>query len=136
MTKRIVLAYLIAPAVPWLLDALLRVIKSGAAGELLTLSQLFTPFLLLVSYFCAAVIGLPLYLLAKRILAASWWRYVICGGVIGCVPALLILMTAGDSTDGLGEGIALVAAAIGGIYGAVAGTAFWLIGLARWGRQR
>lgn len=136
MIKRLSLAFLLAPAAPLLLDALLRVAKAMLAGDPVPgLAQLFSPFFLMLSYFCASVIGIPVYLLLRRFLGAIWWRYVVCAALVGCVPAMLIMLGVSGGKGSLEYGIALVAVAIGGTYGAVGGWVFWAIGVAPWGRK-
>ncbi len=131
MIKRLFLAYLIAPAVPSLLDGLLSIARSTVSADApLEAVHLFNPFLTIISYMCAGLIGIPLYLILRRHLGSTWWKYVLLGSIIGCVPALLLMMTVNNEPSGLGTGIVTIAAVIGPIYGAVGGIAFWIIGIA------
>ncbi|MDA0821998.1 MAG: hypothetical protein O3C28_06190, partial [Proteobacteria bacterium] len=93
-------------------------------------AHLFTPYLTIISYLCAGLIGIPLYLVLRRFLGSAWWKYVSLGSFIGGAPALLLKTTINNEPSGLGSGIATVAAVIGLIYGAVGGLAFWIIGIA------
>ena len=129
MTKRLVLAYITAPIVPSLLDGISRVVGGSVnADQPFEMTNLLSPMLLIISYICASLIGIPAYLLLRRRLGSTWWKYLLCGSAIGCTPALLLAVTVSDGV-GLGSGITSVAAAIGLIYGGIGGLAFWLIGI-------
>ena len=131
MVKRLILAYLIAPAVPSLLDGLLSIARSNISTNApLDGAPIFSPFLTIISYLCAGLIGIPLYLILRRHLGNSWWKYVLLGSFIGGVPALLLIMTLNNEPSGLGPGIVQIAALIGPYYGAIGGLAFWIIGIA------
>lgn len=130
MIKRLFFAYLIAPMAPSLLDGILRLARNPeTASQPFEMTQLLSPMLLIVSYVCASLIGIPAYLLLRQYLGRTWWKYLLCGSAIGCTPALLLAVTVSDG-GGLGSGITSVAAAIGLIYGGIGGLAFWLIGIA------
>ena len=129
MTKRLLMAYLIAPLVPSLLDGSWSIARNAArANAPFEISNLLNPMLTTVSYACACLIGIPAYFLLRQCLGRTSWKYALCGSVIGCVPALLLAVTVSDDS-GLGSGVATVAVVIGLIYGAVGGLAFWLIGI-------
>jgi hypothetical protein len=84
-----------------------------------------------ISYATAIAIGLPVFLISRRLLGSSWWRYTIGGLVIAWVPALAYAIH--ESISGLGMGFGSVAFMFATACGAIAGLAFWAVGIARRG---
>jgi membrane associated rhomboid family serine protease len=131
MAARPAFAFLLAPIAPSLLDGVWQLVSSALDTDVpFQFSIPFSPPLVIASYLCAGLIGVPAYLMFRRYLGRTWWKYLISGSVIGCAPALLLAVLV-DAGDDLGMGIAWIAGIIGLIYGAIAGFTFWLIGVAR-----
>jgi uncharacterized membrane protein YvlD (DUF360 family) len=108
-----------------------------AAFSLVVLTLLFgLPIALLHAF----VLGLPAYLVLRRFRALGWWSAALGGFVVGAAPiALLTLRPIYDFEYGAdvlvihghytaaGWRSYAVAAATGGVYGAVGGLACWLV---------
>jgi hypothetical protein len=126
---RIVAAFIVAPVVPSLLTGAYFLATQWGLLPPLTPSRLADPALTAISYGVAVLVDIPAFICFRRALNKGWWRYVALGSVMGCLPALLFL--AYDAAQGFGFSLGLIGILIGAGYGAVAGLAFWLIGIAR-----
>jgi hypothetical protein len=123
------MAFLLAPAFPSLLVNLgLIAANISTPRPPFHGVQLIDPNSMAISYLAALIAGVPAYFFLRGRLHRIWWRYCLCGSAIGCVPALIF--QAHELSQGFGLGFGPTAFAVGLIYGAVAGLAFWAIGIA------
>lgn len=126
---RVLMAFLLAPAVPSLLVNIgLIAANARTPRPSFQVAQLIDPGTMAISYLAALIAGVPAYLFLRGRLHRIWWRYCLCGSAIGCVPVLMF--QAHELSQGFGLGFGSIAFGVGLIYGAVAGLAFWAIGIA------
>jgi hypothetical protein len=126
---REVIAFLVSPALPSLLVGVYLEYRTWGYAIPFSLFRIFDPALTAVSYAVAVMGGIPCYIWLRATLNDQWWRYSICGALLGCVPALVLLTY--DLATGLGPGYSPMAFAFGISYGAVSGLAFWAITVPR-----
>jgi hypothetical protein len=120
---RIFIAFFVAPLVPIPLVGLYTILHAPSIAPRFQLWQLIDPGLTKVAYLVALAAGLPAYLLMRRMRLDKWWHYLGGGALLGCLPGLVLNLTA------WGGGIAVLAILIGAPSGAVAGLAFWVLGV-------
>ena len=86
--KRVVLAFLIAPATGLLLAGIADGIglifaeKLDLLGPAIALTAIY-------SYPTAVLLGIPAFYLFRRFGWLAWWHFVLGGAVIGCIPPLI-----------------------------------------------
>jgi hypothetical protein len=60
------------------------------------------PLILIMGYVIAFVhtlaLGMPLFILLDRRWRLNWWNAALCGGLVGAVPAFLLLFSKGEWT--------------------------------------
>ena len=135
MHIRIVLAFLVAPVVPSLLLGIWSVAQNAAyPGPPFQISHLLDPGMTKFSYIVTGLVGVPIYFFLRARLGRSWKKYVLCGSLVGCVPA--IFFQASEIVNGFGVGFGPFAFAVGVVYGAVGGFTFWLIGIEKRASER
>lgn len=128
LMKRVVLAFLIAPATALLLAAVADGI-GYVLGSSLKLSGLGLVLTAVYAYPTAVILGIPTFLVFRHRGWFRWWQFVLGGMVIGCIPPLLVLvgifgmpfaefLLSADGAVFLGLGAAI---------GAVSVLVFWLL---------
>ena len=91
LMKRVLLAFLIAPATALLLAGMADGIGFIFAGRL----DLLGPAIALTtiySYPTAVILGIPAFYLFRRSGWIEWWHFVLGGAAIGCIPPLIVLL--------------------------------------------
>ena len=76
-------------------------------------------FALIIAALHVGLLGLPLYLLLRRVIEPDWRVAALCGAVLGVVPCLLIALSSGESSAGL-----VFVVAIFGFMGLIGGLSF------------
>ena len=122
-TLRLLLAFCVAPIVPALLVGTYFIFSAPPIRLPLDLSRLLDPNLTKMAYLVTLIAGVPTFLVMRMRHSSRWWQYVICGAVLGCLPALILVKDYG--------GLVIGAVAFGAPYGALSGFAFWALGIYR-----
>ena len=119
MERRVILAFILAPAVVPVAVAGWALATGVRAPESLVLASVYGAF----TYGTAAALGLPFFRLSERKGWTRAWQYAVAGAMIGLVPLLMIsLAAAAPPPDGR---VVLVFAGLG----VLSATVFWLIAL-------
>jgi len=122
---RILLAFCVAPLVPLLVLAVNFVATVWPRGQPVRITQLMAPGMVALSYGIALVGGVPTFLLMRKFGKNRWWHYAVGGALLG---ALLVMCAVIPEFH---WDFALVGLAIAAPCGALAGSAFWLLGIYR-----
>ena len=123
-TLRLVLAFCVAPIAPAFLVGMYFIFSAPPIRLPLDLSRLVDPNLTKMAYLVTLIAGVPAFLVLRMRHSNRWWQYVICGAVLGCLPALLLVIKDYG-------GLVIGAVAFGAPYGALSGFAFWVLGIYR-----
>ena len=126
--KRVVLAFLIAPATALLLAGMADGIGFIFSEKL----DLFGPAIALTtiySYPTAVILGIPALYLFRRSGWVEWWHFVLGGAVIGCIPPLVVLFAfvRVPLPEFFRDADLLTLCGLGAILGAVSTLVFWAI---------
>jgi len=114
---RVIDLFFVVPAIPAAFFTCLMILKYPPR----TISDGVAPFgmLFFFAYLAASahmlVLGIPAFLLGKRLDAIRWWSCIIVGFVIGSLPMAIWMQ---------GEWVVFVP---WGLFGAIGGLAFWLL---------
>lgn len=117
MDRRIIRAFPLAPLVPCLVQS---VAMRNPVG--LIIYAIF-------SYPLVAVLGVPSFLLFRRLGWLSLPQVVLAGLFLGVVSAMLLSFAMGWELEGYAAQSIVMSLAIFAAHGAIAASAFWFIGL-------
>ena len=117
----IAIAFAIAPFIGVLLAVLLI---TPMFGELPAWG-LYFGFGLFFAYPCALVVGLPLYILAKRLLGSLKVWHCILGGIVSTLPGLYFVLAPENTL--YFQRTWLMNTALALVTGAVSGAALWVV---------
>lgn len=116
MTRRVVLAFVISPAVVPLVVTALAVADKVRLHESVIVGSIYAAF----TYGAAVVVGIPAFYVFSRKGWTKWWQYAVAGAAIGI--GILFGMSAAARESVL-PSVALLFIAMG----VVSTTVFWLI---------
>jgi hypothetical protein len=119
MERRVILAFVLAPAVGPVVVAVWAFATGERAPESLVLASVYGAF----TYGAAVFLGMPFYTLSRRKGWTKWWQYAIAGASMGLVPLLMIVLIMQAPPPDRRTILAL-----GGV-GVLSATTFWLIAL-------
>ena len=126
---KILLGFLVSPAIPALLVYLISCIfdsHSGAAWS--------AKLILVMGYLAGLIIGVPTYLLLRKINKTSFLAYIVSGLLVGLIFSLIIVVL--SVTDAYNYGFehavgvfrnTIGSSLMGMVSGAIAGGVFWFI---------
>lgn len=124
-TRRVIFAFLIAPAVPSLLAMVFPL--SGKPGEGIWVAEILLPF----AFGVALIPGVPLHVLFRKMRWVSLWAYMGIGVFCGFILSVFFMWNSIVSGVTNGDSTALSSAAlfavISGFLGSLSGFAFWSI---------
>jgi len=116
MTKRTVVAFLVAPLAASLVIFFLMFIVAGMRASF------WLQFMVPIAYGCALVLGVPAHLLLARWGWKRLWQYALAGLTIGLAPSLAVeLLPHFEGT----RGVVLIFITFGGVLGPIAAAIFW-----------
>lgn len=126
--RRVVLAFLIAPATALLLAGLADGIGL-IFGESLAFLRPATALTLIYAYPTAVILGIPAFYLFRRCAWIEWWHFALGGVVIGNIPPLMVLLVfiRVPLSDFFRDVNLLTLCGLGAILGAVSTLVFWVI---------
>lgn len=117
----IAIAFAVAPFIGVLLAALLITPMFGEFPAW----GLYFGFGLFFAYPCALVVGLPLYLLAKRLLGSLKVWHCILGGIVSTLPGLYFVLAPENTL--YFQRTWLMNTALALVTGAISGAALWVV---------
>lgn len=120
--RRVLAAFVIAPFAPAFFIASLTALNGTGLG-LFVLT-----FALAFGYFSTLIVGLPLYVLARKRLRATLPNCALAGAIVAVLPLAILALTTLSNARPIEiiQQLALV-----GLFGAAGGGVFWLVVRAR-----